>query len=1059
MADAVLRIQVAGLSDVPDGESRNDGVSGSKVTLTSVGVGNTTHLIRFANTSEDPTPPTLTQNTTTEWEFTPSAGAGHTYLIELYVTDAFGGEDTVRRPYRIPTANLGLLLPGPMEAADAAASLFNNGAAIIKASNDNASGNYVGWAIHGTDWFNHIESLSSQLPLYDRAGDPASVAGRGYLYVKDTSGVSQLFYEDDTGGVTQLTPADASATTTTTFTINSDATAAVQESPCLIMIGGDGVAPTSDDLVRTHICQDSVSEFVETYMERNRNGGGYAAIATNFQLGENGSIADLDPVLQFNAGTGAGAVTGNITMNGTDDVLYLNATKVDASGGFFDAFGVTGGNWFVPDGLSAGDNADGAVNISTADAPGETNTLWEFRIWSQNDGAGNAWLQFSEATSAFTFPGVRVDLGTRGGGDDTNDPVLRFNANNGNFATLQHIGTSDAFTIVSTYATHEHPGQTQTTTFGFSTTADDDGTAIGFSADAGQNSVAIGSGASAGGIGAAASQNVAVGALASAGSTSINSCVAVGYNATAIRSGSVAVGRNAQAGTSGSGLNVVIGADASVAAGTDSIVIIGNAASATTDSVAIGQGVDISARTFTVAIGSGASSGGTQGVAVGYSAVGNNNAVAVGRSASCTDARSIALGSIASAQGDGSMAIGYNSTATGANSVAFGRLATNSVANTVAIGSDSINLTTIYLGAGVSVGSPPNAFLRCTGKTTTGAAAPNLTIMGSNHTGTASTDFGGPLVLRGGATGAGGAATGGIVRIETAPVNSYLNRFQVEADSYTVTIGEGIAAGDDIDSALQWVCADAAGASNSRFVGRMEFISEDTAGGLTRWELGYEDDTTYEGAALHIGREGSTASGVIAAIQINGADGTNALPTILAVSTATADTLLTGPSVSGSKMVINGFDVIEYQDPIGMITDNSYFQSNILARTSSDQDLGEWFQISTVQTTSGGPTQTVESFTLDDNTVYLIESHISGRDQTSGEGAGYVIRAVYKRVSAGAPTLVGSIQKILESEDDSTWDATFDVSSNDVRVRVTGDGTNNTNFTAWTRYVKMASTL
>lgn len=86
---------------------------------------------------------------------------------------------------------------------------------------------------------------------------------------------------------------------------------------------------------------------------------------------------------------------------------------------------------------------------------------------------------------------------------------------------------------------------------------------------------------------------------------------------------------------------------------------------------------------------------------------------------------------------------------------------------------------------------------------------------------------------------------------------------------------------------------------------------------------------------------------------------------------------------------------------------------------------------------------TLQSVTLDDNTVYTFWSHIVARQTggtagTTGNGALYVRVFAAKRVSAGTATAIGTVGVIRTNEDDAGWNVNLDVSGNDVRVRVTG---------------------
>ena len=160
MADAVMRIQVAGVPDVPDGESRNDAVAGAVVTLTSVGLGNTGHAMVLISAENDGTTVALTQNTATEWEFTPApdGNLGAAYLIELTCTDAGANTDTIRRVVRVPYRNA-LVPPARLEGCHPDASFANSGAVYIKASDDNADDNHEGYAPRLVDWFNTVSRL------------------------------------------------------------------------------------------------------------------------------------------------------------------------------------------------------------------------------------------------------------------------------------------------------------------------------------------------------------------------------------------------------------------------------------------------------------------------------------------------------------------------------------------------------------------------------------------------------------------------------------------------------------------------------------------------------------------------------------------------------------------------------------------------------------------------------------------------------------------------------------------------------------------------------------
>jgi len=103
-----------------------------------------------------------------------------------------------------------------------------------------------------------------------------------------------------------------------------------------------------------------------------------------------------------------------------------------------------------------------------------------------------------------------------------------------------------------------------------------------------------------------------------------------------------------------------------------------------------------------------------------------------------------------------------------------------------------------------------------------------------------------------------------------------------------------------------------------------------------------------------------------------------------------------------------------------------------------------------VQTTDATVT-TVASFTLADNTVYWFEATIIGRDTSGTDRAFYIRSTLAYRQSAGSATL-GALQTIVTDETNAAWDATLDVSTNDVRVRVTGAVATTINWACTLRY-------
>lgn len=67
---------------------------------------------------------------------------------------------------------------------------------------------------------------------------------------------------------------------------------------------------------------------------------------------------------------------------------------------------------------------------------------------------------------------------------------------------------------------------------------------------------------------------------------------------------------------------------------------------------------------------------------------------------------------------------------------------------------------------------------------------------------------------------------------------------------------------------------------------------------------------------------------------------------------------------------------------------------------------------------------------------------VGGTAGTVGDSAAYIRKALYKTIS-GTTTLVGSIVDDFTAEDQAGWDCTFNISTNDIQLQVTG-ATDNT---------------
>jgi len=92
--------------------------------------------------------------------------------------------------------------------------------------------------------------------------------------------------------------------------------------------------------------------------------------------------------------------------------------------------------------------------------------------------------------------------------------------------------------------------------------------------------------------------------------------------------------------------------------------------------------------------------------------------------------------------------------------------------------------------------------------------------------------------------------------------------------------------------------------------------------------------------------------------------------------------------------------------------------------------------------TTDATVTTLHAVTLTDETAYLITARVLAR-RTGGVAGAAGDSAIYERAvkakrTGGGGAAIGAVKDIFTDEDQAGWDCTFDASSNDVRVRVTG---------------------
>jgi hypothetical protein len=102
-----------------------------------------------------------------------------------------------------------------------------------------------------------------------------------------------------------------------------------------------------------------------------------------------------------------------------------------------------------------------------------------------------------------------------------------------------------------------------------------------------------------------------------------------------------------------------------------------------------------------------------------------------------------------------------------------------------------------------------------------------------------------------------------------------------------------------------------------------------------------------------------------------------------------------------------------------------------------------------VQTTDATQTS-CKALTLADNTLYWLEADVIGRDTGGTDRAYYKLAGLVYRQGGGAT--LGTVNVIVEDETNAAWDATLTVSSNDVRVSVTGAAATTINWVCTVRY-------
>jgi hypothetical protein len=118
-----------------------------------------------------------------------------------------------------------------------------------------------------------------------------------------------------------------------------------------------------------------------------------------------------------------------------------------------------------------------------------------------------------------------------------------------------------------------------------------------------------------------------------------------------------------------------------------------------------------------------------------------------------------------------------------------------------------------------------------------------------------------------------------------------------------------------------------------------------------------------------------------------------------------------------------------------------YVATSVVLATNDTTEVGS-------VTTSNATQTTAFTEALVNNTVYECEADVAARRTDAADRAGYKIMVTAYREAAGACTIQGTVDSAHTAESDSSWDATFTCSGNDLLVSVTGAGGKTVNWTA-----------
>lgn len=198
--------------------------------------------------------------------------------------------------------------------------------------------NRTGWVFDGywglsTVFSTNSDVIPDRAIAYVGAGDAygdlssqeAGNSGADKIGVSHTGG---LTYDTVQKALEELYADISDATNHTNsnnYTINYDATPAIDEDTCLIMRGGDGVS-----LMEGYMCL--ITDSVNGSRFEFKMFDDAAQYDRMVHLGPAGDTSDVDACLVLNAGDGAVATSAEICLDGTTDIFTIGATTIRLDG-------------------------------------------------------------------------------------------------------------------------------------------------------------------------------------------------------------------------------------------------------------------------------------------------------------------------------------------------------------------------------------------------------------------------------------------------------------------------------------------------------------------------------------------------------------------------------------------------------------------------------------------------------------------------------------------------------------------------------------------------------